>query len=57
MMLIKKEIFPKVKDNEAPDNAIKVDKLFETLSEMPSDFYSEERIDEPPQEREKTVRY
>lgn len=56
-MLIKKEIFPKVKDNEAPDNAIKVDKLFETLSEMPSDFYSEERIDEPPQEREKTVRY
>ena len=31
---------------------IEVEKLFKSLSEMPSDFYSEERVDEPPQERE-----
>lgn len=29
-----------------------VDRLFKVLAQMPNDFYAEERVDEPPQERE-----
>ena len=29
-----------------------VDRLFKVLAQMQNDFYEEERVDEPPQERE-----
>lgn len=51
-MLIEKEIFPKVKENNVQEKTIEVEKLFKSLSEMPSDFYFEKRIDELPRERE-----
>lgn len=51
-MSAEKETLLGNKENIFQDQAIKVEKLFNLLSEMPSDFYSEERIDEPPQERE-----
>ncbi|WP_010113590.1 hypothetical protein [Acinetobacter sp. P8-3-8] len=39
----------KIKNQE---KTIEAEKLLKSLTEMPSDFYSEERVDEPPQERE-----
>ena len=51
-MLIEKETLPKIEENTVQNKTIEVEKLFKSLSEMPSDFYSEERVDEPPQERE-----
>ncbi|MCH4243979.1 hypothetical protein [Acinetobacter gerneri] len=51
-MSIEKEILPKIEENVLQNEIIGIEKLFNLLSEMPSDFYSEERIDEPPQERE-----
>lgn len=35
-----------------PRTKAEVEKLFKSLSEMPSDFYFEERVDELPRERE-----
>lgn len=43
---------PKVEENYMQGKMDVVEKLFKTLSEIPSDFYSEERVDEPLQERE-----
>lgn len=34
------------------DKTRRAEKLFKTLSEMPSDFYVEERIGETPQKRD-----
>ena len=51
-MLIEKETLPKIEENTVQNKTIEVEKLFKSLSVMPSDFYSEERVDEPPQERE-----
>lgn len=34
------------------DTTNKVENLFKTLSEMPSDFYFDERTDDPPQEHD-----
>lgn len=51
-MPIEREIFPEVKENNVQGKTIEVEKLFKSLTEMPSDFYSEERVDEPSQERE-----
>lgn len=51
-MPIEKGTLPKVDENTIQEKSTKVEKLFKSLSEMPSDFYSEERVDEPPQERE-----
>ena len=51
-MLIEKETLPKIEENTVQNKTIEVEKLFKSLSEMPSDFYFEERVDEPPQERE-----
>ena len=51
-MLIEKETLPKIEENTVQNKTIEVEKLFKSLSEMPSDFYPEERVDEPPQERE-----
>lgn len=51
-MPIEKGTLPKVDENTIQEKSTKVEKLFKSLSEMPSDFYSEERVDELPQERE-----
>ncbi|WP_165353069.1 hypothetical protein [Acinetobacter piscicola] len=51
-MIIKKEKRPKVKENTVLEKTTTVEILFKSLSEMPCDFYSEDRIEEPPQERE-----
>ena len=51
-MPIEKETLPKIEENTVQNKTIEVEKLFKSLSEKPSDFYSEERVDEPPQERE-----
>ncbi|MDQ9010305.1 hypothetical protein RFI36_11850 [Acinetobacter gerneri] len=42
----------KIEENILQEETIKIEKLFSLLLELPSDFYSEEREDEPPQERE-----
>ena len=34
------------------EKPVTVDRLFKVLAQMPNDFYAEERVDEPPQERE-----
>ncbi|NOJ68014.1 hypothetical protein [Acinetobacter indicus] len=51
-MLIEKETLPKIEENTVQNKTIEVEKLFKSFSEMPSDFYSEEKVDEPPQEQE-----
>ena len=51
-MLKEKEILPKIEENTVYDETINIEKLYRLLSEMPDDFYEEERTDEPPQERE-----
>lgn len=51
-MSMGKETLTTVKENVLQNETIKIEKLFKSLTEMPSDFYSEERIDEPPQKRE-----
>lgn len=52
-MPIEKRILPAIEKNNIQEITIKkVEKLFKSLSEMPSDFYSEERVDQSPQERE-----
>ncbi|MBE9402126.1 AbrB/MazE/SpoVT family DNA-binding domain-containing protein [Acinetobacter albensis] len=34
------------------EKPITVERFFDVLAQMPDDFYAEERVDEPPQERE-----
>ena len=48
----RKKILPKVKEDNIQGRTIEVEKLFKSLSEMPSNFYSEKRVDELPRERE-----
>jgi len=38
-------------DTVNSDESITADRLFKVLAQMPDDFYAEERVDEPPQER------
>ena len=51
-MSIENETLPKIEEHAIQEKTANVDKLFKSLAEMPTDFYSEERIDESPQERE-----
>mgnify|MGYP006377577431 FL=1 len=34
------------------EKPVTAESLFKVLAQMPDDFYAEERVDEPPQERE-----
>ncbi len=53
-MPIEKETLSKIEENTVQEKTANVEKLFKSLSEMPSDFYSEERVDQLPQEREES---
>lgn len=46
------EIFRRGDEVVLREKPITVDRLFNVLAQMPNDFYAEERVDEPPQERE-----
>jgi len=46
------EIFRRGDDVILREKPVTVDRLFKVLAQMPNDFYAEERVDEPPQERE-----
>ena len=46
------EIFRRGDEVILREKPITVDQLFKVLAQMPDDFYTEERVDEPPQERE-----
>lgn len=46
------EIFRRGDDVILREKPVTVDRLFKVLAQMPNDFYAEERLDEPPQERE-----
>ena len=46
------EIFRRGDEVILREKPITVDRLFKVLAQMPNDFYAEERVDEPPQERE-----
>ncbi|MHC5171549.1 antitoxin [Acinetobacter johnsonii] len=46
------EIFRRGDEVVLREKPITVDRLFKVLAQMPNDFYAEERVDEPPQERE-----
>ncbi|WP_171264234.1 hypothetical protein [Acinetobacter sp. ANC 3832] len=51
-MTIEKPKLPKIEGKVLQNKTINIEKLFKSFSEMPTGFYSEERIDEPPQKRE-----
>ena len=46
------EIFRRGDEVILREKPVTVDRLFKVLAQMPNDFYAEERLDEPPQERE-----
>lgn len=46
------EIFRRGDDVILREKPVTVDRLFKVLAQMPNDFYAEERVDEPLQERE-----
>lgn len=46
------EIFRRGDEVILREKLVTVDRLFKVLAQMPNDFYAEERVDEPPQERE-----
>jgi len=46
------EIFRRGDDVILREKPVTVDRLFKVLAQMPNYFYAEERVDEPPQERE-----
>ena len=46
------EIFRRGDEVILREKTVTVDRLFKVLAQMPNDFYAEERVDEPPQERE-----
>lgn len=52
-MSTEKEMLPEIEEKTVQENTNNVEKLFKTLSEMPNDFYLEDREDEAPQNREK----
>ena len=45
------EIFRRGDEVILREKPVTVDRLFKVLAQMPNDFYAEERVDEPPQER------
>ena len=51
-MPIEKETLSKIEENTVQEKTTNVEKLFKIFSEMSSDFYFEERVDQSPQERE-----
>ena len=46
------EIFRRGDEVILREKPVTVDRLYKVLAQMPNDFYAEERVDEPPQERE-----
>jgi antitoxin VapB len=46
------EIFRRGDEVILREKPVTAERFFEVLAQMPNDFYSEERVDEPPQERE-----
>ena len=46
------EIFRRGDEVILREKPVTVDRLFKVLAQMPNDFYAEERVNEPPQERE-----
>ena len=46
------EIFRRGDEVILREKPVIVDRLFKVLAQTPNDFYAEERVDEPPQERE-----
>ena len=46
------EIFRRGDEVILREKPVTVDRLFKVLAQMPNDFYAEEKVDEPPQERE-----
>lgn len=46
------EIFRRGDEVILREKPVTVDRLFKVLAQMPNDFYAEERVDEPLQERE-----
>ena len=46
------EIFRRGDEVILREKPVTVDRLFKVLAQMPNYFYAEERVDEPPQERE-----
>ena len=46
------EIFRRGDEVILREKPVTVDRLFKVLAQMPNDFYAEERVDVPPQERE-----
>ena len=46
------EIFRRGDEVILREKPVTVDRLFKVLAQMPNDFYAEEKVDEPLQERE-----
>ena len=46
------EIFRRGDEVILREKPVTVDRLFKVLAQMPNDFYAEERVDEPLQERQ-----
>lgn len=46
------EIFRRGDEVILREKPVTAERLFQVLAQMPKDFYAEERVDEPPQERE-----
>lgn len=46
------EIFRRGDEVILREKLVTVDRLFKVLAQMPNDFYAEEKVDEPLQERE-----
>ncbi|WEI20195.1 AbrB/MazE/SpoVT family DNA-binding domain-containing protein [Acinetobacter proteolyticus] len=46
------EIFRRGDEVILREKPITAERLFNVLAQMPDDFYEEERVDQPPQERE-----
>ncbi|MFC3903065.1 antitoxin VapB [Acinetobacter marinus] len=46
------EIFRRGDEVILREKPVTAERLFQVLADMPKDFYAEERVDEPPQERE-----
>lgn len=46
------EIFRRGDEVILREKPVTAERLFQVLAQMPKDFYAEERVDNPPQERE-----
>ena len=46
------EIFRRGDEVILREKPVTAERLFKLLAQMPNDFFAEERVDEPPQERE-----